>query len=44
MTIEIVTPYVPSVTYTYRIRICLELVLIGKFFCGDRREAILSQG
>lgn len=38
MTIEIVTPYVPSVTYTYRIRICFELVLIGKLFCDEEKQ------
>lgn len=36
MTIEIVTPYVPSVTY--RIRICFELVLIGKLFCDEEKQ------
>lgn len=38
MIIKIVTPYVPSVTNTYRIRICLELVLMGKILCGEERQ------
>lgn len=38
MIIKIVTPYVPSFTNTYRIRICLELVLMGKILCGEERQ------
>lgn len=40
MIIKIVTPYVPSFTNTstYMIRICLELVLMGKILCGEERQ------
>lgn len=39
MIIKIVTQYVPSFTInTYRMRICLELVLMGKILCGEGRQ------